>query len=72
MEKYDYSKLLGRMKEMHETQASLAKKVGISAASLNLRLGNTLNFKQDDMLKIADALEIAPDDIPAYFFVHQL
>lgn len=72
MEKYDYSKLLGRMKEKHETQVSLAKKAGISAASLNMRLGNYLNFKQDEMLKIADVLEIEPADISAYFFVHQL
>jgi len=63
---YDYSKLLGRMREKHFTQAGLAKAIGISEATLNLRLNNANDFKQGEMLKIA------PKDIPAYFFTHEL
>lgn len=72
MEQYDYSKLLGRIKEKHYTQATLAKEIGLSEASLNMRLKNALDFKQGDILRIADTLGIPAAEIPAYFFTHQL
>ena len=37
MERYDYSKLLGLMREKRITQTCLAKKVGISETSMNSR-----------------------------------
>ena len=36
MERYDYRKLLGKMREQKVTQEVLAEKVGISATSMNL------------------------------------
>lgn len=68
MVEYDYSKLLGRMKEKHFTQAELAESIGLSETSLNFRLNNKLDFKQQDMRKIADLLEIDPADLASYFF----
>lgn len=66
--KYDYSKLLGRMKEKGYTQEKLALEAGISAATMNLKLGNKRDFKQDEIGAICKILDIAFVDIPAYFF----
>ena len=50
MKQYDYRKLIGRMKELGYTQASLAKRLGISECSLNFSLNNKRNFKQDEIM----------------------
>ena len=68
MREYNYGKLLGRMRERGETQESLAKKVGISATSMNLSVNNKRDFRQDEMLKVCEELEIPPQEIGAYFF----
>lgn len=65
---YDYSKLLGRLKEKTMTQDQLAAKIGISPASMNLKLCNKSAFKQNEILAICDVLEIDYAEIPAYFF----
>ena len=69
-QEYDYSKLLGRIKEKHYTQAQLASAIGINPSSLNLKLNNNLNFKQDEILKISDLLNIDYSEISLYFFKH--
>lgn len=65
---FDYSKLVGRIREMGFTQDSLAEVVGIGASTLNLKLCNKRLFKQDEILKIVEALKISIADIPMYFF----
>lgn len=72
MEPYDYSKLLGRMKEMGFTQAALARRVGISETSMNLSLNNKRDFGQDEMIRACTALEIPIGQIGDYFFAHKL
>lgn len=67
---YNYSKLLGRLKEKNLTQDQLAAKIGISPASVNLKLCNKSPFKQDEILAICDALDISYSEISAYFFCH--
>lgn len=67
---YDYSQLLGRLKEKKITQDQLAAKIGISPASMNLKLCNKSPFKQDEILAICDVLSIISSEIPAYFFYH--
>lgn len=68
--KYDYSKLLGRMRENHITQEQLAKDIGISESTMNIKLKNKRQFAQDEMIKILDVLNVPIDDIGAYFFCH--
>lgn len=70
MEDYDYSRLLGRMRERRMTQEKLAEKVGISACSMNLTLNNKREFRQAEILKICNELEIPPGQIDGYFFAH--
>ena len=69
---YDYSKLLGKMRERGFTQEKLAKTLGLSECSVNLTLRNKRNFRQDEISKIVDALGIDPRSIEEYFFTHKL
>ena len=68
MSKYDYSKVVGQMKEKGYTQEKLAKCIGISPCSLNLSLNNNRNFRQDELIKICEVLDIPFAAISEYFF----
>lgn len=70
MQSYDYSKLLGRMKEQGFTQEKLAKSIGISETSVNLSLNNKRNFRQNEILKITEVLSIPVENLEQYFFAH--
>lgn len=72
MQQYDYSKLLGKIKERGYTQESFAKKLGISACSLNLSLNNKRDFRQDEILHAINLLHISSSQIAEYFFIHKL
>ena len=65
---YDYSKLLGRIKEKFGTRENLVEHITISCTSLNLRLKNKLKFNQQDITELCEVLEIEEEEIPAYFF----
>ncbi len=67
---YDYSKLLGAIKEHGYTQETFAKELGISACSLNLTLNNRRNFRQDEIVKASKILNIPVQQIYIYFFTH--
>lgn len=72
MERYDYSKLLGRMRERGMTQREFAKEVGISEATANMSLNNKRDFRQDEITRAISILGIDVAEIPSYFFTHQL
>lgn len=65
---FDYSKLLGRIRERRMTQSSLADDISISRATLSLKLNNRSAFAQDEIKKICGILNIPNDEIGAYFF----
>ncbi len=65
---YDYSKLLGKLREKKITQSELAVRLGISETSLNLSLNNKRPFKQSEISNICDCLSIPIDYIDSYFF----
>ena len=65
---FDSSKLRGRLKEKNETQSSLAKAIGITEAALCRKLNDGVNFKQGEILKIAEFLDIPLDNLSPYFF----
>ena len=69
---YDYAKLLGRMKERGYTQQSLARNIGISECTLNLKLNNKRGFKQDEIVAVGNLLGISSCESPEYFFTHGL
>ena len=68
----DYSKLLGKMREMGETIESLSSKIGISSNSLSNKLHNRTRFVQDEIAGICQVLLIEKEEIPVYFFAEKL
>lgn len=70
MKQYDYSKLLGRMRERGETQASVAAMLGINPATLYNKLHNKTEFTQTEIESMCVFLGI--EDVFRYFFTHRL
>lgn len=70
LDNYNYSKLLGRMKECQYTQRELSKVIGISEGSLIRKLKNKGQFGQDEIMKISIALDIPLSQCEQYFFAH--
>lgn len=67
---YDYSKLLGRMREKNITQDNLAKKINLQSPTLSQKLNNKARFKQIEISRICDVLDISASEIGDYFFTH--
>lgn len=65
---YNYSKLLGKIKECGLTQEQLAKEIGVNKATLSAKLNNKFNFNTDEMDAICEVLDISPEEIGSYFF----
>ena len=72
MRQYDYSKLLGRIKERGFTQAAFAKRLGISPCTLNLSLNNKRGFRQDEIFCAIGLLHIPTNELANYFFMPKL
>ena len=66
--KFDFSKLLGRIKEYGFTQERLAAEIGVSVSTLSYKLNNKAVFTQKEIRKICDFLEIVTAEIGVYFF----
>lgn len=67
---YNYLKLLGRIKEKDMTQEQLAKAVGMHESNLSQKLNNRFTFRQGEIVKICEVLEIPSKEIGLYFFTH--
>lgn len=65
---FDYSKLRGKIKEIYGTQEKFATAIGIGRVSLNQRLNNSAEFKQAEIQKSCELLEIPKEEIAKYFF----
>lgn len=66
---FDYSKLLGRIREYGYTQKTLAAAIGMSVSQLNQCLKSKANFKHKHILAICKVLDICTEEIGAYFYV---
>lgn len=65
----DYSKLKGRIVEKCGTQGNFAQKMGLSERTVSLKLSGKIPFKQPEILKALEVLDLSEEDIQAYFFV---
>lgn len=65
---FNYSKLLGRIRECGFTQATLAKAIGINKSTLSAKLNNQYHFTQPEIIAICKVLSIVHKDIPLYFY----
>ena len=66
--KFNYSKLLGRIRECGFTQAELAEVIGINKGTLSSKLNNQSSFTTAEMSAICNALNIPYKEIGVYFF----
>ena len=66
--KFNYAKLLGRMRERGFTQDRLAKAIGINKATLSAKLNNRFCFSQEEILEICKLLNIPLSEIADYFY----
>lgn len=66
--KFNYSKLLGRMREYGFTQEQLAKAIGINKGTLSVKLNNKFSFSQEEILAICKILNIPASEISDYFY----
>lgn len=65
---YDYAKLNGRIVEKCGTQAVFAERMGLSERTVSMKLNNKIAFKQPEIQKALEVLDLASDEIQAYFF----
>lgn len=65
---YDYSKLLGRIVEKFGSQVKFANVMNMSERTVSLKLNSKVEWKQGEIAKACEKLEILDEDIPAYFF----
>lgn len=70
--KFNYSKLLGRMRECGYTQEQLAKAIGINKATLSTKLNNRFSFSQEEILAICKVLNIPISEISEYFYAMEV
>ena len=66
--KYDYSKLRGRIVEKFGTTQNFADALDIAPESVSRKLSNKTIWKQPEIEKSCDVLEIDKKDIYLYFF----
>ena len=65
---FNYSKLLGRMKELGYTQGKLANAIGVNESTLNAKLNNKGYFSNYLIDKICEVLDISKTEIGSYFY----
>lgn len=66
--KFNYSKLLGRMRECGFTQEQLAIAIGINKGTLSVKLNNRFSFSQEEIIAICKLLNIPISEISDYFY----
>lgn len=65
---FNYSKLLGKIRECGYTQEEIAKQININHGTLSLKLNNKSAFTTREVNGICKILGIPNEEIGAYFF----
>ena len=65
---YDYSKLNGRIVEKYGTKARFAAALGLSEHSLSKKLTGQTHFKQPEISRACELLDIPDACVHEYFF----
>lgn len=65
---YDYSKLQGRIVEKFGNNCNFAIKMGLSERTVSLKLNNKVDFRQKEISKACQLLNIPISKIQDYFF----
>lgn len=69
---YNYKKLLGRIVEVYGTQYEFARALNISEHTLSMKLNNKVNFKQTEITKACELLNISSAEMSDYFFTEKV
>ena len=69
---FKYAKLSGRIKEKFKTQERFAEAMNMSPRSISLKLNNKREWKQNEIDKACELLEIQTSEIGEFFFVQYL
>lgn len=64
----DFSRLSAKIVEKYGTQYNFAIALGLSERSLSLKLNNKVGWKDKEIEKAIDLLNLEVKDIPLYFF----
>lgn len=70
--KYDYSALNGKIVEVFTTQANFAEALGYSERTVSLKLNGHVPWKDIEIYRAINLLGLTVDDIPRYFFKHDV
>ncbi|EIQ81466.1 UNVERIFIED_CONTAM: DUF739 family protein [Streptococcus canis] len=68
----DFSKLSGKIVEKYGTQYNFSLAMGLSERSLSLKLNDKVGWKDEEMERAVDLLELNLEDIPVYFFTKKV
>lgn len=69
---FDYGKLKKRIKEKFKTQAGFAKAIGWSERTLSLKLSGKIYWKQPEICRAVQLLQLSVQHIPEYFFTQKV
>ena len=69
---FQYNKLRGRIKEICITNEEFSKRMGLSMATLSMKLNNKSQWTQPEIFKAVSVLGINADEIPIYFFTPEV
>lgn len=65
---FDHRKLIGKIKEICQTQAEFGKLMGWSHTTTTAKLNGITGMTQGEIRKAADILNLKNSEIPSYFF----
>ncbi|HEU6675000.1 TPA: DUF739 family protein [Streptococcus pneumoniae] len=68
----DFSKLSGKIVEKYGTQYNFSIALGLSERSLSLKLNNKVGWRDEEMERAIELLDLDLNDIPAYFFANSV
>lgn len=66
---FKYAKLSGKIKEKFKTQERFAVAMDMSSRSISLKLNNKREWKQNEIDKACELLDISTNEIGEFFFV---
>lgn len=69
---YNYSKLNGRITQLYKTQGRFAQEMRLSQRSLSLKLNNHVSWKQNEIVRACELLQIEEREISDYFFAKEV
>lgn len=66
--KFNFNKLKGKIAENFDNKKAFAKQMGLSETSIYEKLNGHIEFKQSDIYKACQLLNIKDEEIKIYFF----